>query len=37
MFQVLPEPGLHMTGIVDLRLTPRVRGIEETEDRVGSP
>ena len=22
MFQVLPEPGLHMTGIVDLRLTP---------------
>ena len=37
MFQVLPEPGLHMTGIVDLRLTPRVRGIEETGDRVGSP
>ncbi|MCY4589394.1 MAG: ABC transporter ATP-binding protein [Alphaproteobacteria bacterium] len=37
MFQVLPEPGLHMTGIVDLRLSPRVRGIEETADRVEIP
>ena len=37
MFQVLPEPGLHMTGIVDLCLSPQVRGIDGPDDRAGDP